>query len=245
MQPLDKKVCLITETKISKMKKYLIYSLILITSITSAWAQGRETRALADFSAISVGEAIELTLVAGNKNEAVISAEYIDLEDVSTSVRGGKLKIELDGSRHRNVDVEIVLTYKAINAIHVSSAADVETKGPIKAATLDLSVSSAGSADLELDAGELDIDISSSGVLILSGKAISQRVEVSSAGQYRGYDLECEDSYARVSSAGSARLTASKKVDAKASSAGSIKYKGNPQKVYISSSSGGHASRSN
>jgi hypothetical protein len=226
------------------MKKFLIIIALFATSANSVFAQSRETRSLSDFSEISVGEAIEVTLVAGNKNEAVISAGNIDLEDVITDVRGNRLKIELEGTRHRNIDVEITLTYISIDVIRVSSAADVETKGPIKVNRLNISVSSAGSAELEIEGGDLDIDISSSGVLVLSGRAVNQRVEVSSAGQYQGYDLECEDSYARVSSAGSARINATKKIDAKASSAGSIKYKGNPDKVYISSSSGGHAGKS-
>ena len=83
------------------------------------------------------------------------------------------------------------------------------------------------------------------GELVLEGKASSQRAGVSSAGEYMGYDLDCEETYVRASSAGSARVSASKKIDAKASSAGSVKYKGNPDKVYVNASSGGSAKKAN
>lgn len=227
------------------MNRISIVFLIALASISTSIAQNVETRSLGSFSEVSVGEAISLTLVPGSKNEAKIKTDNIELDEVEMEIHGEKLKIGLSGNRYRNIDVDIVLTYKSIEGIYVSSAADVFTKGAIKADALDISVSSAGDAELEVDVNELDIDVSSSGNLTLTGKSISQRVEVSSAGDYHGYDLLCEDVYAKASSAGSVKVNASKQIEAKASSAGSVKYKGNAEKVHISSSSGGSTSKGN
>ncbi len=226
------------------MNKLFGFIILLTASTLTVVAQNTETRSLSEFSELSVGEAINVILVPGSKNEAVIKTKNIDLDDVRTDVSGRRLKIELSGNRYRNVDVEITLTYKSIDDISVNSAADVVTRGVLKSSSLEISVSSAGNADLEIDVAELELQVSSSGDLNLQGKARSQRVNVSSAGDYDGFDLSCEDAYVRVSSAGSARINASKKIDAKASSAGSIRYKGNPDKVYVNSSSGGGVSKS-
>lgn len=226
------------------MNKIFVFIILLTGSTLSVFAQETETRSLSDFSEVSVGEAISVTLIPGNKNEAVVKVRNIDLEDVETDVRGGTLKIELSGNRYRNIDVEITLTYKSIDGIHVSSAADVVTKGPIKSASLDISVSSAAKADLEIVTDKIDVDVSSSGELELSGKTTSQRVSVSSAGEYHAYELSCDEAYVRASSAGSARINATKRIDARASSAGSVKYKGEPDKVYVNSSSGGDVRKS-
>ena len=226
--------------------KRIIATLILISACSiSLLAQNTETRSLDNFSAISIGEAIKLVLVPGNKNEAKIVADNIDLDEIETRVSGSRLKIELTGNRYRNIEVEITLTYKELEDLSVSSAARVKTKGAIKAEDFEVSVSSAGFARLEVDASMIDADVSSSGELELEGKATSQRVGVSSAGVYDSYDMACEDTYVRASSAGSAKVSASKKIDAKASSAGSVKYRGNPDKVYVSASSGGSTSKSN
>ena len=227
------------------MKKLIATLFFAVFIGLSVFAQNTETRKLDDFKAIGVGEAIELLLVPGNKNEAKIVASNIDLEDIETRVYGSKLKIELAGNNYRNIDVKITLTYKTLEDLSVSSAANVKTDGAIKATDLEISVSSAGYANLEVDAENVDISVSSSGDLVLEGSATSQRVGVSSAGGYKGYDLECDESFVKASSAGSARVTANKKIDARASSAGSIKYKGNPDKVYVNASSGGSASKSN
>jgi hypothetical protein len=227
------------------MKRITTTLIIIVALATVVFAQQTETRKLDNFSAISVGEAIELILVPGNKNEAKITADNIDLDEIETKVFGSRLKIELAGNRYKNIDVEITLTYKSLEELSVSSAANVTTKGAIRAEEFEVSVSSAGFAGLEVEAKEIDVEVSSSGELELEGRTVSQRVGVSSAGEYKGYDLACEDTYVRASSAGSARVSASKKIDAKASSAGSVKYKGNPDKVYVSSSSGGSTSKSN
>ena len=226
------------------MKRLFIYIILFSGSILSVQAQNTENRTLSNFSELSVGEAISVTLIPGNKNEAVLKVRNIDLDDVQTHVSGGRLKIELRGNHHGNIDVEITLTYKSINSISVSSAADVVTKGPIKSASLDISVSSAGDAILDIVADKIDVDVSSSGDLTISGTTNSQRVSISSAGDYDGFDLQCKEAYVRASSAGSARINATNKIDAKASSAGSIKYKGNPDKVYVNSSSGGDVDKS-
>ena len=227
------------------MKKVLTIIFLVAAMATTGLAQNTETRSLDDFSAISIGEAIKLVLVPGNKNEAKITADNVDLDEIETRVFGSKLKIELTGSRYKNIEVEIRLTYKSLEELSVSSAASVWTDGPIKTEDLEISVSSAGDARLDIDVNEVDVSASSSGNLVLKGKTISQRVGVSSAGVYKAYDLACEDAYVRASSAGSARVSASKKIDAKASSAGSIKYKGDPDKVYVNSSSGGSAGKAN
>ncbi len=236
--------CLIGRTNCFIMKKLLFITGLIAINISISIAQVTETRALEDFSEITVGEAIDLILVPGNKNEARIETSNIDLEDVRLEVRGNNLKVDLEGTRHRNINVKITLTYKSIEAISISSAASVSTKGAIKSSSLDIDVSTAGNANLEIEASEINIDVTSAGELELKGSTISQRVNVSSAGEYRGYNLNCQDAYVRVSSAGSVRVMATKKIDAKANSAGSVVYKGNPQKVYVNTSSGGSARKS-
>ena len=236
---------LIFSTKELEMKKVTTLSIVFFAIIFSGFAQNREVRKLESFTELSVGEAISVTLIPGDKNEASILVDNIALEDISTKVYGSKLKIELSGNHHRNIDVEITLTYKEIERLSVTSAANVKTQGAIRSKELDITVSSAGYARLEIVSEALEVSVSSSGELELNGKSLSQRVGVSSAGEYNGYDLDFDESYVKASSAGSARVTANKKIEAKASSAGSVKYKGNPDKVYVNASSGGSTSKSN
>ncbi|MDH5381737.1 MAG: DUF2807 domain-containing protein, partial [Cyclobacteriaceae bacterium] len=61
----------------------------------------------------------------------------------------------------------------------------------------------------------------------------------SSAGEVDAYDLEVNIVEAKASSAGSIKITANQEIYATASSGGSIRYKGSPKKSNTASSSGG------
>ena len=217
----------------------LLVILLAISISGSSFAQNSEVRKLDNFSEVSVGEAVNVILVKGNKNEANITSSNIDLDEIETDVSGDRLRIGIEGRHRGSIKVSITLTYKEIDELNISSAADVNTKGAIETESLAINVSSAGDGDLEIDVKELKVEVSSAGDLYLKGKAVSQRVNISSAGDYDGYDLVCETVNLKVSSAGSAEVYAKKEIDANASSGGSVRYKGDPEKVYVNSSSGG------
>jgi len=207
-------------------------------------AQNREERSVGSFEKISVGQAIEVELIKGNSEKVLVDAQGIDSEDVVTEVSGSTLRIRLRGDRHRNVDVKVTVTFKSLRGISVSSAANLYSRSVIDADEFYVDVSSAGSAEIEVNVNSLEIEVSSSGNTEISGKSKEAEIRASSAGSVRAYELEIEDAYIRASSAGSIKITVTKKIDASASSGGSIRYRGNPDKEYTNSSSGGSVRKS-
>lgn len=219
--------------------KNIFLVLVLSMLIIPGFAQQRESRDLRSFHEISVGEAIHVNLIHGSSEKAEIIANGIDLEDVITDVSGDRLRIHLEGNHYRNIDVQINLTYRELEEIGISSAARVVAEDPVTTESLEIDVSSAGGGIMKLDAGNVEIDISSAGNLELSGKADRIEVEISSAGDLDAYDMECGEADVSVSSGGSAHVNIINRIEAKASSGGTIRYKGNPEKVYVNSNSGG------
>jgi hypothetical protein len=222
-----------------------IVTIIIFWTSSFVLAQKSDTRELSSFNRISVGEAIDVYLIQGSSESVRIEVSGMDIEEVLTEVKGDRLKVHLERGNYKNIDVEVWVTYKTIEEIDMSSASSVITQGVLKSNSLKIDASSAADGDLEIDVESLDVTVASSADLEVSGKASMQDVNVSSAGKYDGYDLDCEEAEVSASSAGSARVMASKKIDANASSAGSIRYKGNPDKVYEDESSGGSVSGSN
>jgi len=221
------------------MKTHYFLSVLLVAFVVTLSAQRKETRSLSSFSSISVGEAINVEITPGDKEEAIVEVDGTRLENVITEVYGDRLKIKMERGNWRNVDVYVYVTYKSIDEIDVSSAADLVTNGVLKSDQLEVEVSSAGDVKLDIDVDELEVRVSSAGDLSIAGRAREQYVKVSSSGDYDGYDLESELAEVDASSSGDARLNVSDKLEADASSSGSVYYKGNPTKVYADSSSGG------
>lgn len=220
------------------MKKSIIYLIAFVFSST-AFAQNGATRKLEKFTAISVSEGIDVNLIKGNTHKAVITVNKIDLEDVLTEVSGSTLKIHLDGSNHHNTNVSIDVTFVSLERVKGSSAADITSSSVIEASNFEVKASSAADIKLELKVSSLEVNASSAADITLSGTADSQSVDISSAADYKAFELKSKTATISASSAADARVNVSESLDASASSGGSVKYKGNPDKLRERSSSGG------
>lgn len=220
------------------MKKYTILFLFIFLSFC-IHAQNRETRNLSSFNEISVSEAIEVTLVRGNAEKAEVEVTGTDADNVLTEVSGGRLKIHMASGNWKNVSARVKVTFKNIDEIDVSSAAKLYSDDMIKSDDMEVDVSSAGYAELSIEAGELEVDVSSAGKLDLEGSADSMEAEVNSAGTINAYDLQVRSAEISASSAGTIKVSVSESLEADASGAGTIRYKGDPKKAIANSSGGG------
>jgi hypothetical protein len=220
------------------MKKSILLFIFCFVYL-AGFAQQREERNLSSFNELSVGEAIRVNLIKGSREKAEIIASGIDMEDILTEVSGNGLRIHLKGNSYRNIDVRIELTYRELDEISISSAARVVASEAITASSLEIDVSSAGKGELNLDAGNVEIEVSSAGNLELTGKADRLEIDVSSAGDLDAYGLQCQEAEIDVSSGGSADVHITERIDARANSGGTIRYKGEPEKVFVNSNSGG------
>ncbi|GAB1445847.1 MAG: DUF2807 domain-containing protein [Cyclobacteriaceae bacterium] len=226
------------------MRKIVVIG-FLLTLITPLWAQNSEVRSVGSFSGIKSAEAVDVYLKKGDKESVRVEVTGTSLSDVITEISGSYLKIHMASGNHRRVDAKVYVTYVNLDKIAASSASNVFSEGPIKASSIEISASSAGSIEIGLDATAVSADVSSAGDIVLEGKASSLNVEASSAGDIDAYRLESESVRARASSAGTVKVTATKSLDARASSGGDVRYRGNPMKTNTDSSSGGSVKKSN
>jgi Putative auto-transporter adhesin, head GIN domain len=227
-----------------KMKKFLITSIALLCGWL-AIAQQSDVRSVGSFSGVKAGEAIDVYLKKGDKESVRVEVTGTDAANVLTEVSGGYLRIHMRDGRYKNKNVKVYVTYVAISKIHASSAANIFSEGTVKSTNLDISTSSAASVEISIDAGAVTAEASSAGDLLLEGKAKSLEVDVSSAGEVDAYLVESEIVRASASSAGSAKISVSKELTARASSGGSIRYRGSPTKTNTDSSSGGSVKKAN
>ena len=110
----------------------------------------------------------------------------------------------------------------------------------IRAGAVDVRLGSSGDLSVDdLRAGSLAVRISSSGdVRIGGGEVDSLDLAINSSGDYRGESLRSTRATVALSSSGDARLWAEESFDARLNSSGSVSYRGDPEVVARTSSSG-------
>lgn len=226
------------------MKKLLALTFM----VTIIWAQAQETqtRSIGSFTGVRAEEGIDVFLKKGTKESVRVEVSGTSLENVITELSGSYLKVHMRSGDYRgSVDVKVYVTYVKIDKLSASSAGSIFSEGSIDADALELSASSAGNVDLTINAGTVEVNASSAGEVELQGTAKTLVAEAASAGEIDAYDLIANKVEAEASSAGSIKVSVAEELDAHASSGASIRYRGNPNKSITNSTSGGSVKKSN
>lgn len=199
----------------------------------------RSERKPGSFTGIKVSSGVDVYLKQADNVSVTIEADENLHEYIITEVKGGVLHVYTEVSIRDASKERVYVTMKEIKTVETSSAGDITGESPVRSDELRLSASSAGDINLEVYAREIDLNISSSGDMTLTGETDELDADLSSAGDLNAYDLKAKEVEISVSSAGDADIYVSDKITARASSAGDINYKGDPEYVDVHTSSAG------
>ncbi|MCF8380197.1 MAG: DUF2807 domain-containing protein [Bacteroidales bacterium] len=202
-----------------------------------------EMRTVKDFHGIDAAAGLKVFVEFGEmSNEVEVLADENLHEYIECYVEGGILKIKTSKNIRNAESKEIYVKAGDIDHLEASSASRIIGIETLKTSELFIEVSSAGNMEVDLIAEDIDVEVSSSGNADLSGEAENMRVNVSSAGDLNAFSLKVRNCNIDVSSAGNASVFVYGELIADASSAGSIKYQGNPQTKSLNKSSAGSIS---
>jgi hypothetical protein len=199
----------------------------------------KKDRNVESFDGIKVSSGVSVYLRQGDKESVTVEADENLHEYIITEVKGGVLHVYSDAIIRNAEKERVYVTMKEIHSLKTSSAGDIIGEAPIKCEDVEIGVSSAGDIKLEITAKKVEVDISSSGNVRLTGEAETLNADLSSAGDLEAYEFKVKEADVTVSSAGDAKVYASERINARASSAGDITYKGDPKFVDAHSSSAG------
>lgn len=226
----------LTVIKSAIMKKFMLAFALIIglsgfaqTTIHDANA---EVRNVSGFKGVSVSSAIDLYISQGSTEAVAVSAKDTKVRDrIKTEVKDGVLYISFDGNGWKNwgmgdQKMKAYVTIKDINRLEASGASDVKVSGSLKTDNLKLHLSGASDFEGNVEVDNIQVQGSGASDIKISGKADQAKIEMSGASDFKGYDFTVNYCKAEVSGAGDLQVTVNKELDAQASGASSIKYKG-------------------
>ena len=196
-------------------------------------------RNIGNFTGIKVSAGIDVFLTQGDNTKVEVVADENLHKVIRTEIKGNVLHVYSEINIRKAKSKKVYVTCKEIEKLGVSSAGDLTGQNKIETDFLDISLSSAGDLDIEVEAKQIECSISSSGNARLSGFAEELYARLSSAGNLKAYELITKKCKVRVSSAGDAKIHVTEELDASVSSAGNVYYMGDPKIKNISSSSAG------
>ena len=192
-----------------------------------------------EFDKVRVSGSINLILSQSDEVSLAVSASDAKYTgDISTVVENGTLRIFWSGGNTwtKNRQLTVYLGFKQISAIAVSGASNVRVVGQIKQDELKIDLSGASNMKGTLDLKSFTIALSGASEAKLDGSVRQLTINSSGASDVNAYELEAESCSVSASGASDLKVKVSQELNAVASGASHIYYKGDAQKVNIKNS---------
>jgi putative autotransporter adhesin-like protein len=208
-----------------------------------------EVRNVGSFSAIKASGGIDIYLSQSDNNAIAVSASEDKYRDaIKTEVRNGVLNISFNGSAVRfgsNLRLRAYVSFKTLESLDGSGACDFIINGGFKGSSLKIKLSGACDVKGNIDFDNVDLSLSGASTLKVNGNVKNIKISASGASDVKNYDLVTDNCIADISGASDIKITVNQSLNAKASGASSLYYKGNPEKKDVSSSGASSVSQRN
>ncbi|MEO6668243.1 MAG: head GIN domain-containing protein [Ferruginibacter sp.] len=212
-------------------------SLLLIFFVLTSFAQRQfvvdanaELRTIGkSFSEIKVSDGIDIYLSqSDNEAVAVSASEEKYKANIKVAVEGTTLRIYYEGEKWWGKDRKMTAYISFINLekLNASGASDISVAGTIRATALKIILSGASDFKGDVAVTSLDMELSGASDVTISGTATNLNIESSGASDVKGYGLKTEICTAKASGASDISIAVNKELNAHASGASTISYRG-------------------
>ncbi len=211
-----------------------LISLLGLTVLTlTTFAQQTAEYSLNEFDKLRVWGEIKVFLTRGDELKASVQTQGIAASDIVVEVKGKTLEVRLKGKIYDRVSASVYVTYKELRDISISAASSVSLQDTLKADKVTLQVNTSSEFDGAINAETADITVGQGSTVRVRGKVNSYEAVVNTGGILSAIDLISPKTFIRVSSGATARVFASKTLEANVRTGGSLTYTGSPEQKNI------------
>lgn len=211
-----------------------------------------EAREVADFSGIDVRTGVNVVFKQEKTKSVKVIADADKLKYIVTKVENGILNVYIDNKGEKNLkfkNLSVNISNPDLSVVKASSGGNFKAVNLVKATDLDaeatsgssingdflvendakVTVTSGATIKTNLKADDISFVGTSGSSATLEGNADFAKFDVSSGASCKAEKLVTNTAEVESTSGSSLSVTTQKKLTARASSGGSIRYKGNPE----------------
>jgi hypothetical protein len=189
-----------------------------------------ESREATGYSAIEVGNAIEVEATIGPATDLIVTGDDNILPHLKTEVVGETLKIYADIPYSSDLGIKVTVAVPDLKECSGSGASLIRLTG-VTCDHFSLELSGASHCEFAGNADAVEVALSGASHATLTGSTNELTLECSGASRVTAIELVAEKVVAGLSGASIANVHASQELDAEASGASSLRYAGQPAKL--------------
>lgn len=183
------------------------------------------------YNKIMVANAIKVIITQSDIESIAVSAsEEKYKDDIQTEVDNNTLRIYYKGGndwKGKDRKLRVYVSFKNLSQLEVSGASDVAGVGKITLNEFTLNISGASTVKADLAVKKMEMDIKGASRASLSGNVEMLNLDCSGATDVNAYDLKIFNANVTASGASDVDISVEKELNASASGASRIHYKGN------------------
>jgi len=183
------------------------------------------------FNSVEVSRGLELILTQSDTESLTVEADENLHELITTNIENDVLIISTTDNIGNSASKKVLLSFKNLNSIKATSGSEVYSTNTIQVEDIELHTTSGSDMELTINAVSISCQSTSGSDMELKGKTDVFIAEASSGGSIEAEDLITLNAQVKASSGADVVVNTSKKLTAKASSGGDIRYVGNPEIV--------------
>ncbi len=183
------------------------------------------------FTSIKATEGLHVYLTQSDTESISVEADENLQELIITEIENGVLKIHTKENIGRSQSKKIMVSFKTLSGVTSTSGSHVYSTNTITTDNLELKNTSGSNMTLKVNTTILHSRSTSGSHLRLSGNTSKIIAEATSGSSVKAGDLHAEYSEVKATSGARMTINTSKKLIAKATSGGHVKFYGNPETV--------------
>ena len=186
------------------------------------------------FNTIKISRGLDVYLTQSDSESLRVEADENLHDIITTNIENDVLVITARENIGRSSAKKVMLHFNHISAIKATSGSDVVSTNTIRVSDLEINSTSGSDIELSIDAESVNCHSTSGSDIELKGKTNSFIAEATSGSSIEAEDLNTLNAQVKATSGANIRVNTSKKLTAKASSGGDIRYSGNPEVIKTS-----------
>lgn len=214
---------------------FSIALLMMVFSLTSCHTEDpgplqedEKQFSIVDFDRLEMGSAFIIDVEQGDFFSVEARGDRRNIDDLKVYKDGNTLVIRYDDNHNRHHDTFITITMPSLRAANFSGASNSRVSGFTDMEELDFYLSGASLSQLDVEAEEINVVLSGASNLTLTGYGVELNSEISGASVMNSFNYTVSEAKVSVSGSSKAHVYADDELEAIASGASVIYYKGEP-----------------
>jgi hypothetical protein len=189
----------------------------------------KKERAVSGFHAISVSGGIDVYIIPGNTEKAVVETDETIQDAIITKVSDGILKIYCENSISNSKKLNVYVNVNKLDKVTASGGCDVFAETNLNFPSLKFDFSGGSDLKLRCTTGTLNCLLAGGSDAEIKGSANNADLEASGGSDFKASDLIIAKCKVEVTGASDAYLNVTGELAVVASGSSDVTYSGNPR----------------